>query len=179
MLTDFPEIAIRKCMSRLFEVTSQEVPFTLRSHLQDYLHLFAAFTNLLFLTSPTDITPSHIIQRLLHYADEAITSLFTPLSLQSLLHAITYVHAILRSMVSLFEAPADDLTDLPFPPTWRADIQESTFTALQNWIEEAFQQISQSSREFIMRIQSINELAAVKRAVRETSLSIRKARPRE
>lgn len=28
MLTDFPEMALRRCVSRLFEGSSQEVPFT-------------------------------------------------------------------------------------------------------------------------------------------------------
>lgn len=120
-----------------------------------------------------------LFTQFMHFASEAVNALFTPLSLQSLLQSLISIHSLLQSTLLLFEISNEEMelfsTELHFPPQWRQDIQTTVYTNLQNWIEDEFNKISQYSKEFISQIESINDLASMKRKVRQTSESIRKS----
>lgn len=115
---------------------------------------------------------------LLDVAGNAIDALFTPLSVQSILQSITSINSILQSVLLFFDCSAEEFSlfskEVPaLSSQWRDSNRSQIFTTLQTWIEEEFECISESSKELISQIQSVNELAELKRQVKEVSDIIR------
>lgn len=115
---------------------------------------------------------------LLDVAGHAVDALFTPLSVQSILQSITSINSILQSILLFFDCSAEEFSlfskELPtLSPQWRDSNRSDVFTTLQTWIEEEFECISESSKELISQIQSVNQLAELKRQVKEVSDNIR------
>lgn len=115
---------------------------------------------------------------LLDVAGNAIDALFTPLSVLSILQSITSINSVLQSILLFFDCSAEEFSlfskEVPtLSPQWRDSNRSNVFTTLQTWIEEEFECISESSKELISQIQSVNQLAELKRQVKEVSDNIR------
>lgn len=180
MFTSFPEIAMKKCIRRIFEIpsSSREVVRRIDVYLQECLQNLAAFFILSSIYNPKDNQPELVISTYLQFASDLLSKLLSPLTLQSLLQSLLHINSILQSVIILFNSSENEFSifsqEVPsYGNTWRESIQSTIFSHLQQWIETEFEIISQSSKTFINQIHSISELAETKREVKKVSQSIR------